>query len=108
MHEKERIELSLEDEAVRLSELTGTSINVANMFVLAEDEYLDMVGVNVYEGEENINSEEVVVNVQEMINYIVSVAGIDEELCYRLEDAERKYFCEIGIMDGKDYEGEFM
>lgn len=108
MDKKKLIEFSLDDEAKRMSELTGITLESAKMFVLAEDEYFDIVGVNVYEGEENIESDYAVVDVQEMVNYIVSVTGIDEELCYRLEDAERKYFCEMGIMDSKDYEGEFM
>lgn len=36
------------------------------------------------------------------------MTGISEAVCYRLEDAERKYYSEIGIMDTKDYEGEFV
>lgn len=63
MHENDRIENSLEDEALRLSKLIGISFDVANAFVMAEDDYFDIVGVNVHEGEEIVGKEEIVVDV---------------------------------------------
>lgn len=107
MNENYPIELNLEDEAVRMSELTGVDEEVAYAFVLAEDKYFDLTGVNVYVDEAELIND-AIVDVPDMLSYIASIAGLDIELCERLEDAERKYYREIGVIAVEDYEGEFV
>ena len=47
--EESKIVLNLEDEAKRLSELTGVPIQVSLAFVFAEDRYFDLIGLNIYD-----------------------------------------------------------
>lgn len=108
MNTYEPIQLFLGDEADRLSELTGLPWNVSYAFVLAEDKFYDMKGLNDYGEADYVLPEDTAIDVPEMIEFISKLTTITILDCYRLEDAERKYFSEIGIIDCSDYEGEFL
>lgn len=103
----EPIQLFLGDEADRLSELTELPWNVSYAFVLAEDKFCDIKGLNDYDEADYVLPENTAIDVPEMIEFISRLTTITISDCYRLEDAERKYFSEIGIIDRADYEGEF-
>ena len=107
MNTNEPVQLFLGDEADRLAELTGIPVDETYAFVLAEDMFFDMKGLNDYGEDDYVETEDKVIDVPEMIEFISSQTGIDEDTCYRLEDAERKYFSEIGIIECLDYECEF-
>ena len=107
MNKSNQIVLKLDDEARRLSKLAGVPVDIAYQFVLAEDKFFDLKGLNDYGEDDYIEPEDTVIDVDEMLTFIASETGISNQICYRLEDAERKYFTEIGIMDPEDYEGEF-
>ena len=108
MVENKPIVLILDDEARRISQLTGISFEIAYQFVLAEDNFFDIKGLNDYGDGEYIEPKDTSIDVAEMLNFIVCKTGIALQTCYRLEDAERKYFSEIGIIEPSDYEGEFL
>lgn len=94
-----KLVIYLEDEAKRLSELTGVPNEIALAYVSAEDKYFDLIGLNVYEDEISIEKEEVkVLDVDEMIEFIVSETGIDKEICEKLDEAELEYYSEIGLI----------
>lgn len=107
MNEDNQIVLMLDDEARRIAQLTGVSFDIAYQFVLAEDKFFDIKGLNDYGYEDYIEPEDTVIDAEEMLNFIARETGISSKICYRLEEAERKYYTEIGIMDPGDYEGEF-
>ena len=107
MNTYEPIQLFLGDEADRLSELTELPWNVSYAFVLAEDKFCDMKGLNDYGEADYVLPEDTAIDVPEMIEFISKFTAITMSDCYRLEDAERKYFSEIGIIERSDYEGEF-
>lgn len=107
MNVSERVVLMLDDEAKRITQLTGVSFEIAYQFVLAEDKFFDIKGLNDYGDGGYLELEDTTIDVGEMIDFIVNETGIALQMCYRLEDAERKYFTEIGIMNPLDYDGEF-
>lgn len=94
--------LDLDKEATFITEVTGCSLEQANIFVDLEDEYYDSIGLNVYELDvthEELRSD-VVVDDEDIIKHVCGRTDkISRELCERMIEAEHKYFEEIGIIE---------
>lgn len=97
------IKLDLEDESKRLTELTGVSEEVTYAFVVSEDNYCDIIGLNIYDDNDYVEESEIILDIEEMLTYISKKTGIDLDICYLLQEAEDKYYSEIGIIDPSDY-----
>ena len=93
-----KITLYLGKEAKRLAELTGMSEEVAYAYVLAEDQYYDQIGLNVYDDEEHVEGCDCLLDIEEMWEFISSKTGIELEVCELLDAAEIQYYEEIGLI----------
>lgn len=99
--------LDLESESKRLTEFTGISEEITYAFVISEDNYCDLIGLNIYDDSDYVEESAIVLDIEEMLSYISGETGIDLGLCELLQEAEDKYFSEIGIIDPSDYIGRF-
>ena len=102
--EAEAMILDLDKEAVFIAEETGCSLEQANTFVDLDDDYYDLIGLNVYELDithEELRSD-VVVEDDDIINFVCGRTDkISRELCERMIEAERKYFEKIGLIEAE-------
>lgn len=101
------IKLDLENESKRLTELTGMPEEVTYAFVISEDNYCNLIGLNIYDDSDYVEESKIVLDIEEMLSYISGETGIDLDSCELLQEAEDKYFSEIGIIDPSDYMGRF-
>ena len=94
------IELNLNEEACFLSNVVGCTHAQALEYVELEDTYFDKIGLNVYEPTDETDLvSDVVVEEEEMDKYILEHSKVlTKELIEKLNEAEMRYFREIGIV----------
>ena len=91
--------LDLAELAKVMANKTGCSLENAERFLDAQDHYFDEIGVNTTPGEPTATiSPAVVVNDEEMMNYIMNYTGMSESFARRLADAERASMEEQGFI----------
>ena len=94
--------IDFEKEAIRIVHITKCSKTEADAFLYAQEEYFDIIGVNVYEDEVNYEhpiSTDIIVDDEEMCLYISSRTGISIEKCRNLSLADLQYLKEMGVVD---------
>ncbi|RKI38467.1 hypothetical protein D7V86_19500 [bacterium D16-51] len=105
------IEVDFEKEAIRMMQITQCSKTEADVFLCAQDEYFDMIGLNVYEDElhhEHLLSVDIVVDDEEMCLYISSRTKLSIEKCRSLSLADLQYLEELGVVYNDKIEREVL
>lgn len=105
------IEIDFEKEAIKMMQITQCSKTEADAFLCAQDEYFDMIGLNVYEDElhrEHSLSADIVVDDEEMCLYISSRTKLSIEKCRGLSLADLQYLEELGAAYNDKIEREVL
>ena len=98
--------LDLTELAKAIAVQAGCSPENAVRFVDAQDQFFDKTGVNVKS--EDVSSEPVIVNDEEMMKYIIEYTGMSESFARRLADAERDYMEKNGFINESGAVEQFM
>lgn len=99
--DKKILTLNLDEEARYLAECTGLDLEEATSFVELENYYMDLLGLNVYDGDFNMDSHISNVVDEKQLNEFISLhsGSLSLDKCGQLQRAELEYFAKIGIVE---------
>lgn len=106
MPDLEKISIDLDEEAKYLADKTNRTIDEANLYLDAEYEYMEQIGLacQIEENSENNLEEQqsdtsIVIDDDEMLNYISEKTGLPIFLVNEFYEAEYDYFKKVGIVN---------
>jgi hypothetical protein len=100
------ISICFEDQAQRMSELAGCSVDEAIEFLCSQTDYYDEIGLIAYPEDEDFNNpivSSIVVEEDEMTEYLRFNTSLSEDVIEKLLEADTKYLIEVGIIDEEDF-----
>lgn len=103
--DKGAIVLDLNEEAKYIANKIKCSLEKALDFVFLEDEFMDLLGLNVYEDTDPKDlSTDIVLDEEEMHQYIAEHSELlTVEDCEKIQEVENEYFVMLGIIDEEDF-----
>ena len=91
-----------EEQAGRMAEISGCKYEEAMEYLEAQDEYYDLVGINVYPDgnlQESDLCSDIVVDGDKMEQYITEHSSLSNEMVEALAEAELRYLEEKGLIE---------